>query len=138
MSNDVEIEQHEGFHVIPLSYFRNTKLAYYGFITDYSLRMVKLQHKTLKYKKVSGCLTKKFKGIVTWKYLRKFANDIMTSEKLNIPESVADFIEGRVPRTVGARHYMKLKRKAIEFYLRYSRYVEELREKAGLHQNIAL
>jgi hypothetical protein len=32
----------------------------------------------------------------------------MISEKLGVPESVADFIEGRVPKRVGARHYMKL------------------------------
>jgi intergrase/recombinase len=56
----------------------------------------------------------------------------MTSEELNIPESVADFIEGRTAKSVGARHYMQLKRKAIEFYPRYARYVTELRRKAGL------
>ncbi|MEM3054266.1 MAG: hypothetical protein QXM52_00975 [Candidatus Bathyarchaeia archaeon] len=31
-------------------------------------------------------------GIVAFKYLRKFVNDAITSEELNISESVADFI----------------------------------------------
>jgi len=44
----------------------------------------------------------------------------MTSERLNIPESVADFMEGRVPKTVGARHYMRLKRQAVEYHPRYA------------------
>jgi intergrase/recombinase len=51
------------------------------------------------------------RAVVTWKYLRKFAFDTMTDEELNIPESVADFIQGRTPKSIGARHYMKLKRK---------------------------
>jgi intergrase/recombinase len=74
-----------------------------------------------------GVISKRYNGVVSWKYLRKFSNDIMTSEELNIPESVADFIQGRVPKTVGAKHYMRLKRKAIEFYPRYAKYLEELR-----------
>jgi len=62
-----------------------------------------------------GTATKRF-GIMSCKYLRKFAFDTMTSERLNIPESVADFVEGRTPKTVGVRHYMRLKRKAVQFY----------------------
>jgi len=53
----------------------------------------------------------------------------MTSEQLNIPESVADFIEGRTAKSVGARHCMNLKRKAIQFYPRYSTYVTNLKSK---------
>jgi len=56
----------------------------------------------------------------------------MTSEKLNIPESVADFIQGRVPKSIGATHYMQLKRKADQYYPRYAEYVTELRRKAGI------
>ncbi|MGB9694266.1 MAG: integrase, partial [Fervidobacterium sp.] len=48
------------------------------------------------------------------------------------PESVADFIQGRVPRSIGAKHYMQLKRKADQFYPRYAEYVTELRRKAGI------
>jgi len=51
----------------------------------------------------------------------------MTSEQLNFPESVADFIEGRTPKSVGARHYMLLKRKAVQFYPRYAEHVARLR-----------
>jgi intergrase/recombinase len=56
----------------------------------------------------------------------------MTSERLNIPESVADFIQGRVPKSIGAKHYMQLKRKADQYYPRYAEYVTELRRKAGI------
>jgi intergrase/recombinase len=53
----------------------------------------------------------------------------MTDEELNIPESVADFIQGGTPKSIGARHYMKLKRKAIKFYPRYAEYITRLRRK---------
>jgi len=132
VNNELKAEQHKGFYVIPLSYFRDTKLAYYGFLTEFSLKIVTSQDKVLRYKKIMGSITKRFKGVVSWKYLRKFAFDTMTNEEMNIPESVADFIQGRVPKTVGARHYMKLKRKAIQFYPRYAEYITELRRKARI------
>jgi len=56
----------------------------------------------------------------------------MTSERLNIPESVADLMEARVPKTVGARHYMRLKRQAIEYHPIYPEYLETLTSKAGI------
>ena len=47
--------------------------------------------------------------------------------ELEVPESVADFIQGRVPRRVGAKHYMALARQASKFYPRYLSYAENLR-----------
>jgi len=129
-SNSIELEGHEGFNVAPLGYFRGTKLAYYGFVSDYTVGVIREAGKPLSYKKVMGTATKRF-SVVSYKYLRKFAFDTMTSERLNIPESVADFIEGRTPKTVGARHYMSLKRKAIQFYPRYAECAESLRSMAG-------
>ncbi|HDN62360.1 MAG TPA: hypothetical protein ENF56_00185, partial [Candidatus Bathyarchaeota archaeon] len=41
LKRDVEYEKHGDFNVIPLGYFRGTKLAYYGFVTDFSLRIIK-------------------------------------------------------------------------------------------------
>jgi intergrase/recombinase len=73
------------------------------------------------YESAKGNVRKRLgKQIVCYKYLRKFAFDTMTNEELNIPESVADFIQGRTPKSIGARHFMKFKRKAIKFYPRYA------------------
>ncbi len=55
----------------------------------------------------------------------------MTERALNIPESVADFNKGRTPKTVGARHYMQLKRKAIQFSAQDTRNVQMVRAKTG-------
>jgi len=43
--------------------------------------------------------------------------------KLRLPESVAGFIEGRVPKRIGAKHYMALARQANKFYPRYGEYI---------------
>jgi len=72
----------------------------------------------------------KLPGVVCCKYLRKFAFDKMI--ELGVPESVADFIEGRTPKTIGAKHYMILLRQAKQYYPRYAEYVTHLRRKAGL------
>lgn len=65
------------------------------------------------------------RGYVACKYLRKFAFDKMI--ELEVPESIADFIEGRVPQRIGAKHYMALARQAEKYYPRYAEYLEELR-----------
>ena len=46
--------------------------------------------------------------------------------ELGLPESVADFYQGRVPRTVGARHYANLIRLADKAYPKFERYLTKL------------
>jgi len=124
-----EAERLEGFYRCPVGLFRGSKQAYYCYLTEYTYQLIKKLSE-----KVSGIRLKRRHQLHKYtraKYLRKFANDMMTSERLNIPESVADFIQGRVPKSIGARHYMQLKRKADQFYPRYAEYVAELRRKAG-------
>lgn len=54
----------------------------------------------------------------------------MISEKLNVPESVADFVQGRTPKKIGARHYSKLVNQADGHYTKFAKYVNYLRFKA--------
>jgi intergrase/recombinase len=133
-----KVEHFNGFHVAALGYFRGTKLAYFAFFTDYTFNLLQsLRAKDLEsfddrtttnyFRNVDG-----FEEVVRFKYLRKFANDTMTSEELNIPESVADFTQGRTPKSIAAKHYMQLKRKATQFYPRCADYITTLRRKAGL------
>ena len=68
------------------------KQAYYCYMTEYTYRFVR----QLKEKITEGMIEKWCvrRNMARPKYLRKFANDAMTIERLNIPESVADFIQG--------------------------------------------
>lgn len=47
--------------------------------------------------------------------------------ELGMPESAADYLHGRGPRTIGRRHYMDLERQIKTFYPRYLAYLKELK-----------
>ncbi|MEM3875212.1 MAG: integrase [Candidatus Bathyarchaeia archaeon] len=130
LNNFPEAERLRGFYRCPVGFFRGTKQAYYCYLTEYTFQLIKRCTRPVNRLLISKWFQNH--DYTRAKYLRKFANDIMTSERLNIPESVADFIQGRVPKSIGAKHYMKLKRKADQFYPRYAQYITDLRKKAGV------
>ena len=103
--------------------FRGTKSAYYGHFSKGTFEQIQEVTENIKTLNASHYFTKM--GYVPSKYLRKFSFDKMI--ELEVPESIADFIQGRVPRRIGARHYMALARQASKFYPRYLDYIEKLR-----------
>jgi intergrase/recombinase len=120
--NPVEVN---GFYRCTLGYFRGSKLAYAAYFTSYTLQLIQSVKE-----KVDECAASHYAykmGFLAPKYLRKFAFDTMISEKFSIPESVADFIEGRVPKKIGAKHYTALLKQADGFYPKYADYLTKLR-----------
>jgi intergrase/recombinase len=105
--------------------FRGSKSSYYAYFAEETLEQI-LGNDKVTYEAATVYFRKR--GILRPKYLRKFAFHKMV--ELGVPESVADFIQGRTPRTVGARHYMNLVRQADQYYLRYAEYLRNLKEKA--------
>jgi len=128
---EAQVEKYDDFYVAQLGYFRRSKLAYFAFFTGTTFRLITQLNKKVD-PQLAANYRRKRPNVVAFKYLRKFANDTMTSKELNIPESTADFIQGRTPKSIAAKHYMKLKRKAIQFYPRYAKYILQLRQNAGL------
>jgi intergrase/recombinase len=131
------IERADGFYVACAGMFRKSKVAYYAFFTEPTMRlMLQLSEDEKKCltDKNAGKYVQKLPGVVRCKYLRKFAFDKMI--ELGVPESVADFIEGRTPKTIGAKHYMILLRQAKQYYPRYAEHVKQLREKAGVIESL--
>ena len=130
--NEVEALEAEdlpdGYVKILLGYFRGTKRAYYAYLSRETYgRLLEAPGKPLNYETVPGYLNKRSKAIVDFKYLRKYAYDKLL--ELGVPESVADFIQGRVPRRIGAKHYLDLRKRADQYYPRYGRYMEKLKAK---------
>jgi intergrase/recombinase len=124
------VEKADGFYVACAGMFRKSKVAYYGFFTEYTMRLLMQlseEEKKCLTDKNAGKYVQKLSGVVRCKYLRKFAFDKMI--ELGVPESVADFIEGRTPKTIGAKHYMILLRQAKQYYPRYAEYIMQLRKK---------
>ena len=115
----------QGFYRCTLGYFRGSKLAYAAYFTPFTFELIQRNPEKVDDRTASHYFYK-FKYVAP-KYLRKFAFDTMISEGFNIPESVADFIEGRVPIKIGAKHYSALIRQADSFYERYASYLSKLR-----------
>jgi len=116
-------EHVKGFHRITLGFFRASKIAYAAYFTERTLSLIYKVKESVK-----ECGARRYYqkyGYVTPKYIRKFAFDTMIS--LDIPESVADFIQGRTPKKIGAKHYMALMRQADNFYQRYANHLHNLR-----------
>jgi len=125
INNFKEAENVNGFYRCVIAMFRGEKQAYYGHFSEYTLGLIKEVKE--KPDRINGSHYFKKYGFVAPKYLRKFAFDKMI--ELEIPESIADFIEGRVPKRIGAKHYMALARQSSKFYPRYMEYITQLRQK---------
>lgn len=117
------VQEVNGFYRYELAMFRGTKQAYYGHFSQHTLEELGKPREQIMERAGSRILGKH--GLIRPKYLRKYAFDKMI--ELEVPESVADFIEGRVPVSVGAKHYMALARQSAKFYPRYLKHIERLR-----------
>jgi intergrase/recombinase len=119
-------EKINGFYRVQVGMFRGSKQAYYAYFTEATLQ--KMQKPEVALKVLDPLNASHYfdkYGFVSPKYLRKFAFDKMI--EIEVPESVADFIEGRVAKRIGAKHYMALARQANGFYGRYAEYLNGLR-----------
>ena len=123
-----------GFFRCGVALFRGCKQSYYAHFSECTFNLIKQVKEKLGDQIASTFFDKK--NVVNPKYLRKYVFDKMI--ELEIPESVADFIEGRVPRRVGAKHYMALARQAGNFYPKYLNHVSVLRHKLDLERTLEL
>jgi len=117
-----------GFYRYQIDAFRGSKTVYFAYFTSDSLRLIleaKNEGSSIKRANASHYFSK-YK-ILQPKYLRKFSFNKMV--KLGVPESVADFIQGRAPQRIGAKHYMSLVKQADNYYGRYAGYLKSLKEK---------
>jgi intergrase/recombinase len=122
-----------GFCRCTLGYFRGSKLAYAAYFTPDTFELVKRNRDRVD-ENAASHYAYQF-GLLAPKYYRKFAFDTMISETLSIPESVADFIEGRVPKKIGAKHYTALLKQADGFYPKYAKYISALRNSIVAENN---
>jgi len=121
-------ERLDGFYRSAIGEFRGYKQAYYAYYSERTFEEISNLNlsEPLKVQNASHYYYKY--GFIAPKYLRKFAFDNMI--RLEIPESIADFIQGRFPKRIGAKHYMALVRQADRYYKRYADYIEKLRIKS--------
>lgn len=126
VNNFKSAEAFNGFRRCEVSMFRGEKQAYYGHFTERTYELIKQVKGRLNFVTASSYYRKR--NYTLAKYLRKFAFDKMI--ELEVPESIADFIEGRVPTRIGAKHYLALARQSSKYYPRYQAYIKKLRDQA--------
>jgi intergrase/recombinase len=114
-----------GYYRITLGEFRGSKQAYFAYLTAPTYNQIISLNCDLSDAQRATDYFRRVRKVINPKYVRKFAFDKMI--ELEVPESVADFIEGRVPKRIGAKHYMVLRRQADKFYGKYSEYLTKLR-----------
>ena len=101
------IEEIGGFCRSDLGYFRGYKQEFYVHFTEHTYEL---------FKKLDDAPDLVDANASHYKMI-----------ELDIPESIADFIQGRSIRRVGARHYMILEGQASKYYRRYMEYLKKLR-----------
>jgi intergrase/recombinase len=123
VNNWTKPEKVGNFYRSEIGMFRGCKQAYYAYFTAATYDLLKRLSGNVSQIAYAKCI--EHFNLTRSKYLRKFAFDKMV--ELEVPESVADFIEGRVPKRIGAKHYMLLRRQADKFYSKYKEYITTLR-----------
>ncbi len=83
---------------------RETDLLIMATFSETTLKLIQDVKEKIGVRNSGHYFTKR--DFVPAKYLCKFSFDKMIESE--VPESIADFIQGRVPRRVEARHYMAL------------------------------
>jgi intergrase/recombinase len=115
-----DVERVGRFYRVEIGAFRGSKQAFYGYFTEYTFKAIsEAPIERLGAVAASRYFTKM--GYTRPKYLRKFCFDKML--ELGVPESIADFVQGRVATRIGARHYCALRRQADKAYPKYARYL---------------
>ena len=115
-------EMYESFVCVPLFWIRASKKSFYAYFMHETEKMLRNNGEKLTADATSKVCRRY--GLVAPKYIRKFVYTKMI--ELEIPESVADYIQGRMPSSVGARHYANLKRLADKYYPRYVEFLVSL------------
>lgn len=123
VNNWTEPDKVGNFYRSEIGMFRGCKQAYYAYYTTATYDLLKTLSGNISQIAYEKSIERY--NLTRSKYLRKFAFDTMV--QLEVPESVAVFIEGRVPKRIGAKHYMVLRRQADKFYGKYADYLAKLR-----------
>ncbi len=121
--NEERLEKLDRFYRYAMGLEKGTKHTYYVYMRERTVEMLK-RVKGSKLTKSAVMSFLKRNGLLSPKLLRKFAYNKMVMS--GIPESVADFINGRKPRTVGATHYLFPRTQADEQYPKYLAYLDTL------------
>jgi intergrase/recombinase len=100
--NSLKCQQFEGFVKISMNYLRKTKNSYFCYLPLEVYSKLSANHKRLSVSSLEREI--KRKKLIPIKYCRKWF--YTKCIELGIPESIADYYQGRVSNSVGGNHYL--------------------------------
>jgi len=121
---------HGTYYFLELGWIRETKATFVACLPDFIYEMIiafRESGEKLTYNGARQFRKKRMPHIETPSSMRDFCYNKLL--ELGMPESAADFLNGRGPRTIGGKHYMDKIRQIKAFYPRYLAYLKELRAK---------
>jgi len=108
LKNECKIITQDGYYKVYLNYNRGSKSSTFAYIPAFLSIPTQATLNGLKK------AVKRKKAVVNVKYCRKWF--FTKCIELGIPESIADYYEGRTSRSIGASHYLAKQSLADKFY----------------------
>jgi len=121
---------HGAYYFLELGWVRKTKATFVACLPDFIYDMImafRERGEKLTYIGAIRFRQKRMPHIEAPNSMRDFCYNKLL--ELGMPESAADFLNGRGPRTIGGKHYMDKIRQIKAFYPRYLAYLKELKAK---------
>ncbi|MCD6241145.1 hypothetical protein J7K27_06480 [Candidatus Bathyarchaeota archaeon] len=124
--NEENLERvRRGIYIYYVGIEREEKHCWIIFVTGYTLNLIEKMDEA---PTIAGyCCFQKRMGLLRPKLVQKFAYNAMRS--CGVDRDIAEFLSGRKPEGVGAKHYTELIFLAERQYPRYAAYLENLRVK---------
>ena len=122
---------HGAYYFLELGWVRETKATFIACLPDFIYDMIiafRESGEKLTWNGARQFRKKRMPHIETPGSMRDFCYNKLL--ELGMPESAADFLNGRGPRRIGGKHYMDKIRQIKAFYPRYLAYLKELKARA--------
>jgi intergrase/recombinase len=116
--NSLRIQKFDNFVKITMNYLRNTKNSYFCYLPNSIYKKLTKNSKQLSVSSLENEI--KRKKLIPIKYCRKWF--YTKCIELGIPESIADYYQGRVSNSVGGNHYLSRQLLADQNYKEIVRY----------------
>ena len=123
--NEENLERvRRGIYMYYVGIEREEKHCWIIFVTRYTLNLIERMEEA---PTIAGyCCFQKRMGLLRPKLVQKFAYNAMRG--CGVDRDIAEFLSGRKPEGVGAKHYTELIFLAERQYPKYARYLEKLRQ----------
>jgi len=110
--DSLKCQQLDGFTKITMNYLRHNKNSYFCYLPLGVYNRLSTDHKQLSVGSLEAEI--KRKKLIPIKYCRKWF--YTKCIELGVPESIADYYQGRTANSVGSNHYLSRQMLADKFY----------------------